>query len=154
LTQDPEGAADRFAREYARRGPVLSKERPPAETPPADLDETGLRNWHNDKAAHAYREAQALVTDRSEFDATAHQRAKLQELFPGRKFSEIVHSLNSIDPTHVAQKVVRMFGAPISQFERAERHQAAEYQQQQHTAATQWIGQVVQSGALPGSRAA
>ena len=97
------------------------------------------------------------MTDRSEFDATAHQRAKLQELFPGRKFSEIVHSLNSIDaalyldPTHVAQKVVRMFGAPISQFERAERHQAAEYQQQQqHTAATQWIGQVVQSGALPG----
>ena len=45
---------------------------------------------------------------------------------------------------------MRMFGAPISQFERAERHQAAEYQQQQHTAATQWIGQVVQSGALPG----
>ena len=64
------------------------------------------------------------------------------------KFSEVMNSLAGVDeamqsaPHLVANKLAMMYGAPATQGQVVEQQQAA--------ALSQWLGQVTQSGALPG----
>ena len=155
--RDPHTAADHFARSYASRGPVVSKPREKHnDTPPDYLDEIGKRNWHRDNDVRlALREAQANATDRSEFEATAKERALIKQAFPDKTFSEVMTSLAAIDeamqsaPHLVAQKVAMMYGAPATQGQVVEQHQAAQAAQHQ-AALSQWVSQVEASGSLPG----
>ena len=62
------------------------------DTPPDYLDEIGKRNWHRDNdVRQALREAQANATDRSEFEATAKERALIKQAFPDKTFSEVMN---------------------------------------------------------------
>lgn len=154
--RDPVTAADHFARSYASRGPVVPKPRQKHDdTPPAGLDEIGKRNWHRDNDVRkALREAADHAADRSEFKASAKERALIKQAFPGMTFNEVMTSLAGVDeamqsnPHLVARKLAHMYGAPSTEGEVVDRHQAAVYQQQAAGLA-QWIGQVEQSGALP-----
>ena len=155
--RDPTTTADYFARSYASRGPVVPKPRQKHDdTPPAYLDEIGKRNWHRDNdVRRGWRDAAQNAADRAEFEATAKARALIKQTFPGRKFSEVMASLDGVDeamqsaPHHVAQKLAQMYGAPATQGQVIEQHQAAQAEQQV-AALSQWVSQVEASGSLPG----
>ena len=148
--RDPNTAADHFARSYASGMPLVPKPREKHnDTPPDYLDEDGKRNWHRDNDVRkAWREAADRETDRSEFKASAKERALIKQAFPDKKFSEVMKTLAAVDeamqsaPHLVANKLAMMYGAPATQGQVVEQQQAA--------ALSQWLGQVTQSGALPG----
>ena len=152
--QNPAGASDRFARSYAAHLPRPAKAKAADEKPPEYLDRKGLDNWHREKAI---RDAVREVSQRDNSDdaAIAKQRAILKEMFPDKSFREAVKYIVEIDaaasasPHHTAQRLAMLYGAPATVGHVAEQHRAVE-SERQVAALSQWLGQIVQSGALPG----
>lgn len=150
---DPVGTREWHRRTYAARLPDIGPEPETKAEAPAHLDERGRDEWERDQAARdAYRSAGRDADFRQQREDAAPIREELRQNFgPLAKFADVASSVHQAMTANsgVADRIARMYGAPVNEAHAAEMVQAA-HAQQHAAAVNEWFEAERQSDRFPG----